>query len=103
MLWLASLVVVVFALLTAPIGRPGVCSFLFFVVTVDQFSVAVACESPERRVFSAAGAAPNLSLSVGTAVDIRNNFGSVNLAAFARSVSFTLAGHSADHDVCSPP
>jgi hypothetical protein len=102
MLWLASLVVVVFALLTAPIGRPGVCSFLFFVVIVDQFSVAVACESPKRRVFSA-GAALNISLSVGTAADIGNSFGSVNLAAFARSVSFTLAGHSADHDVCSPP
>jgi hypothetical protein len=84
MLWLASLVVV-FALLTAPVGRPGVCSFLFFVVTVDQFSVVVvACESPERRVFST-GAAPNISLSVGTAVDIGNSFGSVNLAVFARS------------------
>jgi hypothetical protein len=98
-LWLASLVVV-FALLTAPIGRPDVCSFLFFIVTVDQFSVA--CESPERRVFSA-GTAPNTSLNVGTAVDIRNSFGSVNLAALARSVSFALAGHSVDHDVCSSP
>jgi hypothetical protein len=101
MLWLASLVVA-FTLLTAPIGRPGICSFLFFVVVADQFSVAVACESPERRVFSA-GAALNISLSVGTAVDIRNSFGSVNLAAFARSVSFILAGYSADHNVCSPP
>jgi hypothetical protein len=101
MLWLVSLVVV-FALLTAPIGQPGICSFLFFVVTMDQFSVAVACESPERRVCSA-GAAPTISLSVGTAVDIGNSLGSVNLAALARSVSFTLAGHSADHDVCSPP
>jgi hypothetical protein len=99
-LWLASLVVV-FALLTAPIDRPGICNFLFFVVTVDQFSVAVACEPSERRVFSV-GAAPNTSLNVGTAVDIGNSFGSVNLAALARSVSFTLAGHSADHDVCSP-
>jgi hypothetical protein len=101
MLWLASLVVV-FALLTAPISRPGVCSFLFFVVTVDQFSVAVACVSPERRVFSA-DTALNVSLSVGTAVNIRNSFGSVDLAAFARSVSFTLAGHSTDHNIYSPP
>jgi hypothetical protein len=98
-LWLVSLVVV-FALFTAPIGRPGVCSFLFFVVTVDQFSVA--CESPERRVFSI-GVAPNTFLNVGTAVNIRNSFGSVNLATLARSVSFTLAGHSADYNMCSPP
>jgi hypothetical protein len=55
------------------------------VVIVDQFSVAVACELPKRRVFSA-GAALNISLSVGTAVDIGNSFGSVNLAVFARSV-----------------
>jgi hypothetical protein len=101
MLWLASLVVV-FTLLTAPVGRPGICSFLFFVVTVDQFSVVIiACESPERRVFSTSTAL-NISLSVGTAVNIRNSFGSVNLAVFARSISFTLAGHSADYNVCSP-
>jgi hypothetical protein len=37
-------------------------------------------------VFSA-GVALNTSLNVGTAVDIGNSFGSVNLAAFARSVS----------------
>jgi hypothetical protein len=101
MLWLVSLVVV-FALLTAPVGRPGICSFLFFVVIVDQFSVAVACELPKRRVFSA-GAAPNISLSVGTAVDIKNSFDSVDFAAFALSISFILAGHSADHNICSPP
>jgi hypothetical protein len=101
MLWLASLVVV-FTLLTAPIGRPGICSFLFFVVTVNQFSVAIAYESPRRRVFSA-DTALNISLNVETAVDIRNSFGSVDLAALARSVSFTLARHSAVHDVCSSP
>src|SRR5450432_3842064 len=102
MLWLASLIIVVFTLLTAPIGRSGIYSFLFFIVIIDQFSVAIAYESPERRVFSAAGTALNLSLSVGTAVNIKNNFGSVNLAAFARSISFTLAGHSADHNIYSP-
>jgi hypothetical protein len=101
MLWLVSLVVV-FTLLTAPIGRPGICSFLFFVVTVDQFSVAIACVSPERRVFSAGGTALNVSLSVGTVVDIRNSFGSVDLAAFARSVSFTLAGYSINYNIYSP-
>jgi hypothetical protein len=46
---------------------------------------------------------PNTSLNVGTAVNIRNSFGSVNLATLARSVSFTLAGHSADYNMCSPP
>jgi hypothetical protein len=101
MLWLASLVVV-FALLNAPIGRPDICSFLFFVITVDQFSVAVAYESPGRRVFSA-GAALNISLNVETAVNIGNSFDSVDLAALARSVSFILAGHSADHDICFSP
>jgi hypothetical protein len=49
------------------------------------------------------GVAPNVSLSVVTAVDIGNSFASPSLAAFARSISFTLAGHSGDHDVCSPP
>jgi hypothetical protein len=94
--------VVVFALLTAPVGRPGICSFLFFVVTVDQFSVViVACESPERRVFSI-NTALNISLSVGTAVDIGNSLGSVNLAVFARSISFTLAGYSTNYNICSP-
>jgi hypothetical protein len=94
--------VVVFTLLTAPVGRPGIYSFLFFVVIVDQFSVAVACELPERRVFSA-GAAPNISLSVGTAVNIRNSFGSVDFTAFALTVSFILAGYSANYNIYSPP
>jgi hypothetical protein len=91
--------VVVFALLTAPIGLPGICSFLFFVVIVDQFSVAY--ESPGGRVFSV-GMALNTSLNVGTAVNIGNSFGSVNLAAFARSIFFILAGHSFDYNVYSP-
>jgi hypothetical protein len=33
-LWLVFLVVV-FALLTAPVSRPDICSFLFFMVIVD--------------------------------------------------------------------
>jgi hypothetical protein len=70
------------------------------VVTVDSFSIA--CESPERRVFSI-DVVLNTSHNVGTAVDIRNSFGSVDLAALARSVSFTLTGYSADYDRCSPP
>jgi hypothetical protein len=53
-------------------------------------------------VFSA-DAALNISLSVGTAVDIGNSFGSINFAAFALSVSFILAGHSTDHNIYSPP
>jgi hypothetical protein len=53
-------------------------------------------------VFSA-GVAPNTSLNVGTAVNIGNSFGSVDLAALARSVSFTLAGYSIDYNICSPP
>jgi hypothetical protein len=44
----------------------------------------------------------NISLSVGTAVNIRNSFGSVNLAVFAQSVSFILAGYSTNHNMCSP-
>jgi hypothetical protein len=68
-------------------------------VAVDQFSVA--CESPKRRVFSA-GMTPNTSLNVGTAVNIRNNFGSVDLAALARSISFTLAGYSTNYNIYSP-
>jgi hypothetical protein len=58
-------------------------------IIVDQFSVAYA--SPEGRVFSASTAL-NTSLNVGTAVDIRNSFDSVNLAAFARSVSLPSPG-----------
>jgi hypothetical protein len=52
-------------------------------------------------VFSA-GTALNISLSVGTAVNIRNGFGSVDFAAFALSVSFILAGHSTNHNIYSP-
>jgi hypothetical protein len=51
MLWLASLLIV-FALLAAPNGRPA--SFLFFVATVDH---------PSSR--SSDADAPNASLSVG--------------------------------------
>lgn len=69
-------------------------------VSIEPFSVA--CEPLERRMLSV-GVAPNVSLSVVTAVDIGNSFASPSLAAFARSISFTLAGHSGDHDVCSPP
>jgi hypothetical protein len=101
MLWLVSLVVV-FALLTAPVGRPDICNFLFFIVIVNQFSVAVACELPKRRVFST-GTAPNISLSVGIAVNIRNSFDSVNFAAFALNISFILAGHFTNHNIYSPP
>jgi hypothetical protein len=90
----------VFALLTAPIGRPGACIFLFFVVTVDQLSVA--CASPRGRALSA-GVPPNTSLSVGGIFEIGNCHGSSFLALFARTVSFTLSGHSVDHDACSPP
>jgi hypothetical protein len=99
MLWLASLLII-FALFTTPIGRPDACSFLFFVATVDQPSVA--CELPWGRVLSA-GVPQNVSLSVGAMVEIGNSFGSARLAVFARSVSFILAGHSVDHDICSPP
>jgi hypothetical protein len=93
MLWLVSLVVV-FTLLTALVGRPGIYSFLFFIVIIDQFSVVViACESPKRRVFSI-NTALNISLSVRTAVNIRNSFGSVNLAVFA--------GYSINYNIYSP-
>jgi hypothetical protein len=71
-------------------------------VIVDQFSVAVTCELPERRVFSA-DTALNISLSVRTAVNIRNSFGSVNFAAFALNVFFILVGHSTNYNICSPP
>jgi hypothetical protein len=101
MLWLVSLVVV-FTLLIAPVSRPGICSFLFFIVIVDQFSVAVAYELSKRRVFSI-NTALNISLSVGTAVNIRNNFGSVNFTAFALSISFILAGYSINYNIYSPP
>jgi hypothetical protein len=46
--------------------------------------------------------APNASLSVGSKAEIRNSLDSARLAVFARSISFALAGHSADYDVCSP-
>jgi len=83
--------IVFFALLTAPIGRPGVCIFLFFVVAVDQLSVAYV--SPGGRVLSA-GVPPNTSRSVGGMFEIGNSHGSSFLALFARTVSFTLSGHT---------
>ena len=84
MLWVASLLIV-FVLLTAPTGRP---TFLFFAVTVDH--------SPSG-VFSPC--VSHASLSIEAVAEIRKSVDSVCLAAFARSISFTLAGHSADHDV----
>jgi hypothetical protein len=102
-LYLAFLLITL-ALLAEPISRPKGCSFFFFAVTVVQPSVV--CELPARRMLSAgvgAGAAPNVSLSVGTMVKIGNNFGNACLAVFARSVSLALAGHPVDHDAWSPP
>jgi hypothetical protein len=90
MLWLASLLIV-FALLAAPNGRPA--SFLFFVATVDY---------PLSRVFSSDVDAPNTSLSVKGKAEIGNSLDSARLAVFARSISFALIGHSADHDIYSP-
>jgi hypothetical protein len=89
MLWLASLLIV-FALLAAPNGRPA--SFLFFMATVDY---------PSSRVFSFD--APNASLSIGGKAKIRNSLNNVRLAVFARSISFALIRHSYDYDICSPP
>jgi hypothetical protein len=89
MLWSASLLIVL-ALLTAPKGRPA--SFLFFVATVDH---------PSSRMLSSC--APHASLSVGGMAEIGNSLDSARLAAFARTISFTLAGHSPDHDVYCPP
>jgi hypothetical protein len=68
------------------------------VVIVDQFSVAITCELPKRRVFSTSTAL-NISLSVGTAVNIRNSFGSIDFTAFALSVSFILAGYSVNYNI----
>jgi hypothetical protein len=47
-------------------------------------------------------AAPNISFSVETAVDIRNSFNSVDFAAFALNISFILAGYSANYNIYSP-
>jgi hypothetical protein len=53
------------------------------------------------RILSAC--APHASLSVGGMAEIGNSLESVRLAAFARAISFTLVGHSSDHDKCCPP
>jgi hypothetical protein len=45
--------------------------------------------------------APNTSLSVEGKAKIGNSLDSARLAVFTRSISFALAGHSADHNVCS--
>jgi hypothetical protein len=51
---------------------------------------------------SADADAPNASLSVRGKAEIGNSLNNARLAVFARSISFALIGHSADHDVCSP-
>jgi hypothetical protein len=92
MLWLASLLIV-FALFTAFNERSA--SFLFFMATVDHLL---------SRVFSFSVAdvdAPNASFSVRGKAEIENSFNNVRLAVFARSISFALIRHSADHDICS--
>jgi hypothetical protein len=60
----------------------------------------VACELSANRVLSSG--APKASLSVGGIAEVGNSLNSARLAVFARDISLTLAGHSADHDVCSP-
>jgi hypothetical protein len=71
MLWLASLLIV-FALLTAPNGRPT--SFLFFIATVNH---------PLSRVFSSDADAPNASLNIRGKAEIRNSLNNARLAVFA--------------------
>jgi hypothetical protein len=88
MLWSASLLIVL-ALLTAPKGRPA--SFIFFMATVDH---------PSSRILSFY--APHASLSIGGIAKIGNSLNSARLAAFARTISFTLAGHSSDYDIYCP-
>jgi len=83
-LWLASLLII-FILLTAPTGRP---TFLFFTVTIDHSLSGVF--SPYVLY---------TSLSIEAVAKIRKSVNSVCLIAFTRSISFTLARHSADHDV----
>jgi hypothetical protein len=89
MLWLASLLIV-FALLAAPNGRPA--SFLFFIAIVDH--------SSSRILFFCA---PYASLSIEGIAEIGNSLNSARLAAFARTISFTLAGHSPDYNIYYPP
>jgi hypothetical protein len=91
--------IVFFALLTAPIGRPNAYIFLFFMVAVNQLSVIYV--SPKGRVLSV-NISPNTSLSVGGIFEIGNCRDSFFLALFARTVSFTLSGHSVNYDLCSP-
>ena len=79
---------IIFILLTAPTGRP---IFLFFTVTID-YSLS--------GVFSSY--VPHASLSIEAVAEIGNSVDSVCLAAFARSISFALAGHSADHNIWLP-
>jgi hypothetical protein len=69
MLWLASLLIV-FALLIAPNGRPA--SFLFFMATMDH---------PSSRILSSY--APHASLSIRGMAEIGNSLDSARLAAFA--------------------
>jgi hypothetical protein len=45
----------------------------------------------------------NISLSVGTAVNIRNSFDSVNFTTFALNISFILVGYSTNYNIYSPP
>jgi hypothetical protein len=89
MLWLASLLIV-FALLAAPNGRPA--SFLFFMATINH---------PLSRVFFFD--APNASFSVRGKAEIGNSLNNARLAVFARSISFALIRHSCDYDICSSP
>jgi hypothetical protein len=89
MLWLTSLLIV-FALLAAPNRRSA--SFLFFIATVDY---------PLSYMLSSY--APYTSLNIKGIAKIGNSLDSARLAAFARTISFTLAGYSPDYDICCPP
>jgi hypothetical protein len=67
---------------------------LFFMTTINH--------SLSRVLSSDADAdALNIFFNVRGKAKIKNNFNSVRLTIFARSISFAFIRYSADHDICS--
>ena len=103
MLLCPDVLLIIFTLFTDPNGRLDIYQFLLFVITVNYLPLAYG--SSGGRTLSdnvEVGTAPGLSLNIRIVIKTGNSFDRVCLAVFALIISFTLAGHSVDHNICPP-
>src|SRR5665213_864033 len=89
---------IIFALFTAPIGLPGVPSFLFL-VNVTVIKPSLDYEELGKRILSVGV----LNIGISVLIETRNSLVIVLRVNFARFDSCALNGHIVDHEACWPP